>query len=153
MRTVVWSECISLDGVVEAPGEWSIPYFSDDRGKYKSDELFASDGLLLGRLTDDGFAASWPSMEEVEGEFAVRMNTMPKFVASTTLETADWDNSTIIRENVPEAVAKLKQEPGENILIFGSGALAKTLLEHGLIDEIRMQLLPIVAMFSLQERL
>jgi dihydrofolate reductase len=153
MRTVVWSEYISLDGVVEEPGEWSIPYFSDDLGRYKSDELFASDGLLLGRLTYDGFAASWPSMEEVEGEFAVRMNTMPKFVASTTLETADWNNSTIIRENVPEVVAKLKQEPGENILIFGSGALAKTLLEHGLIDEIRMQLHPIVAMFSLQERL
>jgi dihydrofolate reductase len=82
-------------------------------------------------------------MEEVEGEFAVQMNTIPKFVASTTLETADWNNSTIIRENAPEVVAKLKQEPGENILIFGSGALAKTLLEHGLIDEIRMQVHPI----------
>jgi dihydrofolate reductase len=81
MRRIVWSEYISLDGVVDSPGEWSIPYFSDDLAKYKSDELFASDALLLGRITYDEFAAAWPTMEEIEGDFAVRMNTLPKYVA------------------------------------------------------------------------
>jgi dihydrofolate reductase len=139
MRRVVWSEYVSLDGVVDEPGSWSIPYFSDDLAKYKRDELWASDALLLGRLTYEGFAAAWPDMEEIEGEFAVR-----KYVASTTLETAGWNNSTILRENVPEAVAKLKQDPGQDILIGGSGALAKSFLPHGLIDEIRMLVHPIV---------
>jgi dihydrofolate reductase len=144
MRRVVWSEYISLDGVVHEPGSWSIPYFSDDLAKYKSDELWASDALLLGRLTYEGFAAAWPDMEEIEGDFAVRMNTLPKYVASTTLETAGWNYSTILRENVPETVARLKQDPGQDILIGGSGALAKSLLPHGVVDEIRMLVHPIV---------
>jgi dihydrofolate reductase len=143
MRSIVWSEYISLDGVVDEPGEWSIPYFSDDLAKYKSDELFASDALLLGRITYEAFAAAWPTMEELEGDFAVRMNTLPKYVASTTLEKADWNNSTVIRENVPDEVSKLKQQSGKDILIGGSGALAKSLLEHDLIDEIRMLVHPI----------
>lgn len=143
MRRIVWSEYISLDGVVEEPGEWSIPYFSDDLAQYKNDELHASDVLLLGRSTYEGFAAAWPEMEEVEGDFAVRMNTLPKYVVSTTLERADWNNSTIIRENVSDEVAKLKRESGQNILIGGSGALAKSLMQHNLIDEIRMLVHPI----------
>jgi dihydrofolate reductase len=143
MRSVVWSEYISLDGVVDEPGEWSIPYFSDDLAKYKYDELFASDALLLGRITYEAFAAAWPTMEELEGDFAVRMNTLPKYVASTTLQKADWNNSTIIRENVPEAVSELKHQSGKDILIGGSGALAKTLMPHNLIDEIRMLVHPI----------
>lgn len=143
MRSIVWSEYISLDGVIEEPGKWSIPYFSDDLAQYKSDELFESDALLLGRSTYEAFAAAWPKMEEVEGDFAVRMNTLPKYVASTTLDKADWNNSTIIRENVPEEVSKLKQERGTNILIGGSGALAKSLIRHNLIDEIRMLVHPI----------
>jgi dihydrofolate reductase len=144
MRHIVWSEYISLDGVVEEPGEWSLPYFSDDLAKYKSDELFDSDALLLGRTTYEAFAAAWPEMEEIEGDFAVRMNSLPKYVASTTLEKADWKNSTILRDNVPEAVSKLKHETGRNILIGGSGALAMTLMQHNLIDEIRMLVHPIV---------
>ena len=143
MRGIVWSEYISLDGVVEEPGEWSIPYFSDDLAQYKTDELDESDALLLGRTTYEGFAAAWPEMEELEGDFAVRMNTLPKYVASTTLQKADWNNSTIIRGNVAEEVAKLKQQPGKNILIGGSAALAKSLMEHDLIDEIRMLVHPI----------
>jgi len=144
MRGIVWSEYISLDGVVEEPGQWSIPYFSDDLAQYKSEELNDSDALLLGRSTYEGFAAAWPDMEEVEGEFAVRMNTLPKYVVSTTLENADWNNSTVIHENVPEEVAKLKRDSGENILIGGSATLAKSLIEHDLIDEIRMLVHPIV---------
>lgn len=144
MRSIVWSEYISLDGVVDDPGEWSIPYFSDDLAKYKKDELWASDALLLGRITYEGFAAAWPEMEEIEGDFALRMNTLPKYVVSATLEKADWNNSTIIRENVPQEVAKLKEAPGANILIGGSDSLAKTLMEHDLVDEIRMLVHPIV---------
>jgi dihydrofolate reductase len=143
MRRIVWSEYMSLDGVVDEPGEWSIPYFSDDLAQYKYDELFASDALLLGRITYEGFAAAWPTMEEIEGEFAVRMNTLPKYVASTTLEAAAWNNSTVIGENVPGEVSKLKQQAGNDILIGGSGALATTLMEHDLIDEIRMLVHPI----------
>jgi dihydrofolate reductase len=139
----VWSEYLSLDGVVHEPGEWSIPYFSDNLAKYKRDELFASDALLLGRITYEAFAAAWPRMEEIEGDFAVRMNALPKYVASTTLDKADWNNSTIIRNNVPEEVSKLKQKSGKDILIGGSGALAKTLIQHNLIDEIRMLVHPI----------
>jgi dihydrofolate reductase len=143
MRSIVWSEYISLDGVVEEPGEWSIPYFSDDLAQYKSDELFESDALLLGRSTYEAFAAAWPNMEDVEGDFAVRMNTLPKYIASTTLKKAEWNNSTVIRDNIPEEVSKLKQEPGKNILIAGSGALAKSLMRHNLIDEIRMLVHPV----------
>jgi dihydrofolate reductase len=143
MRRIVWSEYISLDGVVDEPGQWSIPYFSDDLAQYKYDELFASDALLLGRVTYEAFAAAWPTMEELEGDFAVRMNTLPKYVASTTLEKAEWNNSTVIRDNVPEEVAKLKDQAGEDILIGGSGALAETLLQHNLIDELRMLVHPI----------
>jgi dihydrofolate reductase len=143
MRRIVWSEYISLDGVVDEPGQWSIPYFSDDLAKYKYDELFASDALLLGRITYEAFAASWPTMEELEGDFAVRMNTLPKYVASTTLEKAEWNNSTVIRENVTERVATLKDQSGEDILIGGSGTLAETLLHHNLIDEVRMLVHPI----------
>ena len=142
-RRIVWSEYISLDGVVDDPGEWSIPYFSDDLAEYKSDELLASDALLLGRITYEEFAAAWPTMEEVEGDFAVRMNTLPKYVASSTLESADWNNSTIIRDDVPEEVAKLKRQSGKDILIEGSGALARALIAHDLIDEIRMLVHPI----------
>lgn len=122
----MWSEYISLDGIVEKPGQWS-----------------ASDALLLGRITYEGFAAAWPTMEDVEGAFAVRMNTLPKYVASTTLARAEWNNSTIIRDNVPEEVSKLKREPGDDILIGGSGALAETLLQHKLVDEVRMLVHPI----------
>jgi dihydrofolate reductase len=148
MRRIVWSEYVSLDGVVDEPGKWSIPYFSDDLAKYKTDELWACDALLLGRVTYEGFASAWPTMEDVEGDFAVRMNTLPKYVVSTTLEKADWNNSTIIRENVPDEVARLKEQPGDNILIGGSDSLARTLLEHKLIDEVRMLVHPIAVGFG-----
>jgi dihydrofolate reductase len=143
MRKIVWSEYISLDGVVEEPGKWSIPYFSDDLAEYKSDELAASDTLLLGRITYEGFAAAWPKLEDVEGDFAVRMNTLPKYVVSTSMSEAGWNNSRVIRDSVPEAVADLKRQDGGDILIGGSGALAQTLIAHDLIDEIRMLVHPV----------
>jgi dihydrofolate reductase len=143
MRKLVVTEYVTLDGVFEEPGHWSGPFFNDEAGKFKCDELFESDVQLLGRLTYEGFAAAWPNYKDDVG-FADRMNGMPKYVVSTTLEKADWNNSHIIRGNVPEEVAKLKQQEGMNILVAGSGQLVETLLANGLVDEFRFMLHPIV---------
>lgn len=143
MRKVVATEHVTLDGVFEEMGQWSFPFWNEESGQFKFDELFASDALLLGRVTYQGFAAAWPSMTDERG-FANRMNSLPKFVVSTTLDTAEWNNSTIIRENVAEAIAALKQQPGQDILIYGSGALVHTLMQHDLIDEYRLMVYPLV---------
>jgi dihydrofolate reductase len=151
MRRVVAAEYVTVDGVMQDPGGvgeieeggWSNAYFNDELAKYQSEQLFASDGLLLGRVTYEGFAAAWPSMEETEGEFAVRMNALPKFVASTSLaEPLEW-NATLLEGDVAEAVQKLKQEPGQDILIYGSGDLVNTLMQHNLIDEYRLMVFPV----------
>jgi dihydrofolate reductase len=151
MRRVVAAEYVTVDGVMQDPGGvgeieeggWSNAYFNDELAKYQSDQLFASDALLLGRATYEGFAAAWPSMEETEGEFAVRMNSLPKYVASTTLvEPLEW-NATLVEGDVAEAVRKLKQEPGQDILIYGSGELVNTLMQHNLIDEYRLMVFPV----------
>lgn len=140
MRKVIVSMYVSLDGVMEEPA-WTTPYWNDEIAKFKFDELFASDALLLGRVTYQGFAAAWPSMDE--GEFGERMNSLPKFVASTTLEEATW-NATLIKENVAEEVSKLKQQPGQNLLIYGSGDFVHMLMQHDLIDEYRLLVYPVV---------
>src|SRR5215207_5253882 len=124
MRKVFASEFVSLDGVVEDPS-WTFQFSSEEQQKFKFDELFASDALLLGRVTYQAFAAAWPSMTDEVG-FADRMNSMPKFVVSTTLDEAEW-NASLIKENVAEAIAGLKQEPGQDILVFGSADLVHTL--------------------------
>ena len=151
MRKVVVSEFVTLDGVMEDPGGaekfehggWSMTYWDEAIGKFKFDELFASDALLLGRVTYQGFAAAWPSATDEAG-FADRMNGLPKFVVSTTLEEVKWNNSRLIKENVTEEVARLKQQPGQDILIAGSGQLVHTLMQHGLIDEYRLLVYPVV---------
>jgi dihydrofolate reductase len=102
-----------------------------------------SDALLLGRVTYQGFAAAWPSRTDEAG-FADKMNSMAKFVVSTTLEEAEWSNSTLIKENVAEEVSKLKQAPGGDILVAGSRTLVHTLMDHGLVDELRLMVFPIV---------
>jgi len=151
MRKVVAAEYVTLDGVMEDPagigeienGGWSNPYFNDELAKYQSDQLLASDALLLGRVTFEGFAAAWPSMEETEGDFAVRMNRLPKFVASRSLkEPLSW-NGTLLRGDVGEEVAQLKQQPGRNILIYGSGELVHELHQYGLIDEYLLMVFPV----------
>jgi dihydrofolate reductase len=151
MRNVVAAEYVTIDGVMQDPGGvgeiehggWSSKYFDDELAKYQSDQLLASDALLLGRVTFEGFAAAWPSMEEAEGEFAIRMNALPKFVASRTLnEPLAW-NGTLLQGDLPEEVAKLKQQPGENLLIYGSGELVNELHPHGLIDEYRLMVFPV----------
>ncbi len=144
MRKVVVSEFVSLDGVMEAPDKWHFQFWHEEMGKYKYDELFASDALLLGRVTYQGFAAAWPSMTDEAG-FADRMNSLPKFVVSTTLEEPlEWNNSTLIKENVAEEVSKLKQQPGQDVLIYGSADLVHTLMQHDLIDEYRIMVHPVV---------
>jgi dihydrofolate reductase len=143
MSKIIVSEFVSLDGVMEAPHDWQSPFWHDDMGTYKLDELRASDGMLLGRVTYEGFAAAWPSETDEEG-FAERMNGLPKFVVSTTLKDAAWNNSTVIRTNVLDEVRKLKQQPGKDILIYGSADLVNSLIPHGLIDEYRLMVHPIV---------
>ncbi len=143
MRKVVVSEFMSVDGVMEAPYEWQPAFWHDDIGAYKNEELFASDALLLGRVTYEGFASAWPTMEGT-GEFGERMNSMAKYVVSTTLEQGDWTNSTIIRRDVANEIARLKQLPGENILIGGSADLVRSLMRDDLIDEYRLMIHPVV---------
>jgi dihydrofolate reductase len=151
MRKVVAAEYVTVDGVMTDPGGvgeierggWSSAYFNDELAEYQSEQLFASDALLLGRVTFEGFAAAWPSMEETEGEFAVRMNTLPKFVASRSLhEPLPW-NGTLLKGDLADAVAKLKEQPGQDILIYGSGQLVEVLHARGLIDEYRLMVFPV----------
>jgi dihydrofolate reductase len=141
MRKVVVTEFVTLDGVMEAPEKWTSPFGNEEIAKYKLDELFASDTLLLGRVTYEGFAAAWPSRTDESG-FADRMNSLPKFVVSTTLKEAGWNNSRLIKRNVAERVSWLKQQPGQGILIYGSGTLVRTLTQHDLIDEYRLLVYP-----------
>ncbi len=152
MRKVVLSMYVTLDGVMEDPGGaegfehggWSMQFFDEDAAIYAREQLFASDALLLGRVTYQGFAAAWPSMTDEAG-FADRMNSLPKYVVSTTLEEPlEWQNSTLIKENVAEEVSKLKQQPGQDILIYGSADLVHTLMQHDLIDEYRLMVHPVV---------
>ena len=143
MSKLVVTEYLTLDGVFEEPGRWSFEYFGEEAMLYKRDELFSSDVQLLGRVTYEGFAKAWPTMPDT-GDFGVRMNTMPKYVISTTLTHADWQNSTIISKNIVEEVQKPKEQPGQNILVAGSGQLVRTLLQHHLVDEFRFMVHPIV---------
>jgi dihydrofolate reductase len=146
---LVVSQFVTVDGVMEDPGGaegfdrggWAFQF---DRGaegdKFKLDEVMASDALLLGRVTYEGFAAAWPSRT---GAFADKFNGMPKFVVSTTLEGAQWNNSTVIKGDVAEEVATLKQRPGGDILVNGSATLVRTLAEDGLVDEYRLMVFPV----------
>jgi len=149
---VVVTEFVSLDGVVEDPG-WTFQFEGEEQENFKFDELSAADALLLGRVTYEGFTAAWPDMmEQYEGprraelgEYADMMNGYPKYVVSATLqEPLEWNNSTLIKGNVAEEVSRLKQEPGKDILVFGSGELVDTLMEHDLIDEYRLMVFPVV---------
>jgi dihydrofolate reductase len=149
---LVVSEFVTLDGVMEAPGGefhpdgkgmWTFPFFTDELGTFKQDELFAADALLLGRVSYQHFAAAWPSMSDEAG-FAERMNSLPKFVASTTLKPPlEW-NATLIEGDVAEAVTKLKEQFEKDILVSGSAELVHTLLPLGVIDEFRLLVFPVV---------
>jgi dihydrofolate reductase len=142
MRRIIVSTFATLNGVIEAPQKWSLKYFDEEAGKFASEQLLAADALLLGRETYEGFAASWPSRT---GDFADRINSMAKYVVSTTLaEPLAWTNSRLIKGNLIEEVSRLKQQPGQDILIYGTGRLVQALLQHGLIDEHRLWVIPII---------
>ncbi len=152
MGRIVVTEFVSLDGVVEAPGGgedfkhggWSFEIARGDEGdKFKLDETMASEALLLGRVTYEGFAAAWPSRTDEAG-FADKFNSMPKYVVSSTLEDPEWNNSTVLKGDVAEEVAKLKTEHDGDIVVHGSPQLVQTLLEHDLVDELRLMVFPVV---------
>jgi len=152
MGKLVVTEFISLDGIIEDPGGsegteqggWSFRHPTPDGEQFKSDELRASDVQLLGRVTYEGFAAAWPAMEEATGEYGKKMNAMPKVVVSTTLTKPTWNNTTIISGNVPDEVARLKARCDGDILVQGSATLVQALTEHGLVDEYRLMVHPVV---------
>ena len=149
MGSIVVTEFVSLDGVMEAPGGEDFKYkgwsFQFDRGeegnKFKLDETVESEALLLGRVTYEGFAAAWPRRE---GEFADKFNSMPKYVVSSTLEDPEWNNTTVLKGDVSDEVSKLKQSIGGDIYIHGSCRLAQTLIEHDLVDELHLMVFPVV---------
>ena len=151
MTKIIVTEFMSLDGVFEAPGPdgsgfkyegWTFPFQSDEFGPFKMDELRATDILLLGRVTYEGFAKAWPKMSG--DEFSDKFNSMPKYVVSKTLKKAEWNNSQIISDNVIEEIKKMKNQDGGNITVHGSGMLARFLIENNLVDEVTILLYPLV---------
>jgi dihydrofolate reductase len=142
MKKLKLAMYVSLDGVVEEPA-WTGPYWNDQLSDMQAEYLYSSDALLLGRVTYEGFAASWPGMEESTGDFGKRMNSMPKHVASRTLTEMEW-NATPIEGDVATAVAKLKETDGGDLLIYGSGTLVDELTRHRLIDEYRLMVYPVL---------
>ncbi len=149
MRKIIVTEFITLDGVVEAPGGnetahphagWQAKYRSPEGGKYKLDEVSSVDALLLGKTTYDAFAKSWPG--QAGNPFGDRMNQLPKYVVSRSLQKAEWNNSHILRDLTKDVTA-LKNSDGGNILVYGSATLVKALLHHDLVDELRLMLIPI----------
>lgn len=156
MRKLIVSEYVSLDGVVQAPGHagedpdggfthggWTGPFMADHR-RYNSESFGTAGAFLFGRLTYQIFAASWPTVTDDNDEIAHALNTRPKYVAATTLEKADWKGTILIGGDVPGAVAKLKEQRGNPILVLGSSELAQTLAENDLVDEYQLWLHPIV---------
>jgi dihydrofolate reductase len=151
MGRIIVTEFISLDGVVEDPGGaedykyggWSFEFDRGDEGnKFKLDETMDTEALLLGRVTYEGFAEAWPSRE---GEFADKFNSMPKHVVSSTLTAPEWTNSTVIAgDDVVEAVTTLREEAGGDVVVHGSASLVQTLIEHDLVDELRLMVFPVV---------
>ena len=144
MRRIIASLFVSLDGVVEAPQEWNPPYFDEEMGTEVGKAMMSADAFLLGRRTYQEWAAFWPAQSPEENPMAGFINNAAKYVVSTTLESADWTNSTVIDGDVGTEVPKLKQQAGQDIIVSGSATLARSLLREGLVDELRLLLHPVV---------
>jgi dihydrofolate reductase len=150
MSKLIVTEFVTLDGVMEAPGGepshphtgWVFDFVSPEQERYKLDETLEAESHLLGRVTYESFAGAWP---EREGPFADKINSMPKYVVSSTLEEPlEWNNSTLIKGDVAEEVGKLKQSDGGPILVAGSATLVHTLIENDLVDELRLMVFPVM---------
>ena len=151
MGRIVVTEFVSLDGVMEGPGgdndfvrgAWSFEFDrGEDGDKFKTDETMGAEALLLGRKTYEGFAAAWPSRSG--DPFSDKFNEMPKYVVSNTLEDPDWNNSTVVKGDAVEGVSKLKEQVDGDLIVHGSAQLVQTLVEHGLVDELRLMVFPVV---------
>jgi dihydrofolate reductase len=153
MRKIIASFNMSLDGVVDHMEEWHFQYFGESAQEFARAQLWESDALLMGRRTYEGFAQAWPNMEEETGEFGVRMNTYPHYVVSSTLENPGWGDTTVFTGDFLGEIAKLKEQDGRNILMYGYGPLAHDLLKAGLLDEVRVWLHPILAGHGEKENL
>lgn len=143
MRKIVAALFISLDGVVESPDQWHFPYFNDEMGAAIGDAMNEADALMMGRVNYLEWAEYWPSQTE-DNEFAGLMNNRTKYVVSNTLQTLTWNNSTLISGDIVAEITKLKQQPGKDIAISGSGTLVQSLLHLNLLDELRLLIHPIV---------
>jgi dihydrofolate reductase len=150
VSTIIVTEFVSLDGVMEGPGgdndfvrgAWSFEFDRGPEGdKFKLDETMGADALLLGRRTYEGFAAAWPSRD---GEFADKFNSMPKYVVSSTLQDPTWTNTTVLRGDVLEEVGRLREQEGGDLVVHGSAQLVQTLVEGDLVDELRLMVFPVV---------
>lgn len=141
MRRIIESTLVSVDGVIGDPQLWAMDYRDKEVQQDALERLAGSDAMLMGRRTYEVFAATWPAQT---GDFADRMNSIPKYVFSSTLERADWNNSTIVRGDVVAEVVKLKEQDGQDLAIYGHGLLSQTLLEHGLLDELRLSIHPLL---------
>jgi len=145
MRKLIASFFISLDGVVESPDKWHFPYFNDEMGQAVGNAIAATETLLLGRRGYQEFASYWPHQDPAADPFVSIMNDMPKVVVSTTLaNVGDWQNSTLLEGELDEGVNALKATPGKNIGMTGSATLVRSLLEKGLLDELRLLVHPLV---------
>ena len=145
MKKVTAGLFVSLDGVTESPEKWQLPYFNDEMGEAVGTAMAAADAMLLGRVTYQEFASYWPGVSSEDQPFADYMNNSPKYVASRTLEgPLQWNNSTLIKGNLVEEIARLKRQPGKNIGITGSVTLVQSLLEQDLLDELGLMIHPVV---------
>jgi dihydrofolate reductase len=140
MRNLVVTEFLSLDGVMENPA-WTFPYWNDEIAQFKGQETASSDALLLGRVTYQGFAAAWPQSTDEGADY---FNSVRKYVVSTTLDKAEWNNSRLIKDDVVAEITQLKQQDGKDIVVHGSAMLVHTLMQHDLVDCYRLLVYPVV---------
>jgi dihydrofolate reductase len=143
MRRIINSTNVSLDGLIDKMELWHFDYVNDELSALVAEDLFACDALLMGRATYDIFASAWPA--RTGDAVADKFNAMAKYVASSTLKDPEWNNTTVIVGDLVEEVAKLKQQPGQDIIMYGFGPVARTLLDNGLLDEIRIWVHPVLA--------
>jgi dihydrofolate reductase len=141
MRKIIAAEYLTLDGIMSDPA-WTAPYWSEELAKWQYELLFQSDLLLMGRVTYDGMSKAWPQMTDT-GDFGERMNSLPKLVPTSTLKHLEW-NATAVQNDLYETIKRYKETSGENILIYGSGTLVRSLMPHDLIDEYRLMIHPVV---------